>query len=311
MSHSLPSRQLLRAGRAIWLALLATASFALVVPTAGAAVITMTGTDPVDVKDPKFDLTAGKLVYDSSAGKVTVSAQTVASSAGVVPMDVFVLVGRTADGACVPDSGASSVLAITLLWHKGIDFTKWTLVDSGQPPGDAASTRTGTSITTSAGPADILKDKPFDCAQILTKTLDENEQTVDVDAVVVSTTGSAASGPDKDRDGVTDAADKCPTVPGGDRYGCLTIPAKLAVRLGAKRVAIDKLVPRTGSTCPIKAKVTVKSGRKTLGKGVISVTSHGSFCRAYGVVKLKKTAKKAKITVKATGMGSISASRKR
>lgn len=294
----------------LWLTLLATVGLTLIAPAAGAAVITMTGTDPADVKDAKFDLTAGKVVYDSSAGKVSVSAQTVASSSGVTPMDVFVLVGRTVDGACVPDSTVSSVLVISLLWRNGLDFTRWALAGSAEP-GNAPAARTGTSITTTAGPADALKNQPFDCAQILTKTVDAQEQSIDVDAVVVSVSGGVAGGPDKDRDGVTDASDKCPTVPGGDRYGCLTIPAKLAVRLGAKRVAIDKLVLRTGAACPVKAKVTVKSGKKTLGSGVISVTSHGSYCRAYGVVKLKKSAKKAKITVKGTGMGSIAATRKR
>lgn len=307
MSHSAP-RWLRSASRALWL-VLAVAVTLVLAPAAGAATVSMTGSDPVDASgNPKLDLTSGTVTYDSTAGKLTIKAQTVASNAGLVPADVFIIVGKSAGGKCEPNADVSPVVAFLLVARAESSLTKW-FVTGTETPGEATVTRSGTTMSVTTGTDSRLKNLPLDCAQLQTKTV-SGEDPLDVDFMNVFV-GGGGGGPDKDEDGVADGSDKCPTVAGAGRDGCATISAKLAVRLGAKRVAIDKLVLRTGSACPVKAKVTVKSGKKTVGTGVISVTSHGKYCRAYGVVKLKKSVKKAKITVKGTGMGSIGATRKR
>ena len=306
MSHSLPSRQLLRAARTTCLALLA-GCFFLLAPSALGATLTLAGTDPTDAKNPKIDLTSAKVSYDPAAGKATVALQTIESNATFVGFDVYVVLTQAAGGKCEPQPDVSTLFAFSLSWKPELTQTKW-FVNTSEQPGEAATQRTGTTLTTSAGPSDSLKNLKLDCALVQMNTADAGDA-VDVDFMTIFAPG--AGGADKDKDGVPDSSDKCPTVAGGDRYGCLTISAKQAVRLGAKRVAIDKMVARTGNACPVKANVAVKSGKKKVGSGVVSVTSHGSFCRVYGVVKLKKSVKKAKITVKATGMGSIAASRTR
>lgn len=306
MSHSLPSRQLLRAGRTTLLAFLV-GCFLVAAPSAGAATVSLSGTDPTDAKNPKIDLTSATIAYDSTTGKATVDLKTIESNAGFVGFDVYVVLTQASGGKCEPQPEVSTLFGITLTWQAALQQTQW-FVSTAEQPGTAVVTRSGTTLTATAGPDDNLKNLKMDCAFIQTNVTDATD-TADVDFMTIFAPG--AGGGDKDKDGVPDATDKCPTVPGGDRYGCLTIPAKQAVRLGAKRVAIDKMVARTGDACPVKAKATVKSGRKTVGSGVISVTSHGSFCRVAGVVKLKKSAKKVKISVKATGMGSIGATRTR
>lgn len=306
-----------RGWRALLLAVAATCTV-LGVPTANAATITLSGTDPVETETPKFDLISAKAVYDNTAGKVSVTVQTAAPNAGVIPFAVFVVLGKAVDGKCEPDGEKSPVVLVAMSWESDIEATNW-IVTGATSASPAPTTRSGATVTSTAGPASNLRNLPLDCAQVLTKTsgpgADGGTEAIDVDDMSISTAGGASpiftTEPDKDKDGVADRLDKCPTEPGAAANGCATLPAKLAVRLGAKRVAIDKLVARTAKVCPVKAKVTVKVGKKTIGSGVISVTTHGSFCRAYGVVKLKKSAKKAKITVKATGMGTISASRKR
>ncbi|MBJ7470481.1 MAG: hypothetical protein JHD16_04235 [Solirubrobacteraceae bacterium] len=328
MSHSTSRPLSLRALRVLWSLAVALVSLAVLAGPASAAITTMSGTDPIDASTPPLDLTAGKVVYDSTAGKATLTVETAAPTAGASPALVYALLGRESAGQCLPDAEAASVLFFSLSYTGEGDFTKW-VATPDVSLNDAATTRSGTTITSTAGPSSTLRSLGFTCAQIQTRTQVPNEAAgapddVDVDQmnVFVAAGGNTPNSgavpppvftdqPDKDKDGVPDTKDACPAEPGAAANGCLTIPARLAVRLGAKRVVIDKLVSRTGAACPIKAKVKVVSKKKTIGSGVVSVSAHGSYCRAYGVVRLKKTAKVAKITVTAAGMGSIGATRRR
>ncbi len=317
--------------RALWSVVLGLAALVVLTQPAHAGSITLTGSSPVDASlAPPRDLTSGKMAYDAAAGRITLSVQTVESNAGVKPTMVYALLAQTTQaGQCIPADSEDGppVALISLSWIPEGDAQKWVL-NSPITVGDVDVTRSGSSLTATAK-EDVLANLTFDCAQVQTWTqipgADGSPEDVAVDVMNIFTPEAllkvvpppvVTTEPDKDKDGVPDAKDKCPTVPGAKADGCLTISAKLAIRLGAKRVAIDKIVARTsGNVCPLKAsvKVTMKKGKKnvTIGKGVVSVSTHGSYCRAYGVVKLKKTAKVAKITVKAKGMGSIAATRKR
>ncbi len=68
--------------------------------------------------------------------------------------------------------------------------------------------------------------------------------------------------PDTDLDGVPNVADACPTVAGSRANGCLNLPATMALRLGAKRVAVDMMVKRTGSACPASVKLVATSSAR-------------------------------------------------
>lgn len=311
--------------------LLGVIAVAVLAQPANAGSVTLAGSDPVDVSTAPLDITSAKLVYDASAGKVTLTVQTAAPAQDFRPALFYALLGQTSQaGQCVPKENTAAVL-ISMIWGLEGDGLRWVLINPADPENpvvqEVETQRTG-ATTTGIASASALKNFDFDCAQIQTKTQVANTaegvpDDIDVDVMnVFPTSGDVVpppvftDQPDKDKDGIPDTKDKCPAEPGAKADGCVTISAKLAIRLGAKRVAIDKLVARTsGTVCPLKATVTVttKKGKKnvSIGKGVVSVSTHGSFCRAYGVVKLKKSAKVAKITVKAKGMGSIAATRKR
>lgn len=327
MSHSVSRQLSLRTLRSLWSVALGLLAVLALTQPASAATVTLGGTDPADVASAPLDLVSGKIVYDSSAGKVTVTVQTLASNAGVVPTFVYALLGKRTGNQCVPDGSTGPVLLISMAFTAEANAHKWILNDPVSL-GDVTVQQNGASIVAVAGADSKLKGLDFNCAQLQTKTEtpsaeDGSPETTDVDAMNVFVGGSSVyvpapvftDQPDKDKDGVPDSKDKCPDVAGGGtnatQLGCLTIADKLSIRLGAKRVAIDKMVARTATVCPVKAKVKVTAGKKTIGTGVVAVSTHGSFCRVYGVVKLKKTAKSVKITVKAAGMGSISAARKR
>ncbi len=329
MSHLHRSQLPLRKLRALMSTAFGLLALALVAQPAQAASISLSGTDPADVAQAPLDVTSGKLSYDASAGKITLTVQTVESNASTRPAMVYALLAQTTrSGQCVPSEAedAPPAVLLSMAWVAEGDGLKWVLT-SPVTVGDIDVTRSGSTLSTTAGPDAALKNLDFDCAQVQTKTqvpgADNTPDDVDVDAMNLFTAATqpvpppvTTDQPDKDKDGVPDTKDACATVPGAAANGCPTASTALAIRLGAKRVVIDKLVARTsGTVCPLKATVTVtvKKGKKnvTIGKGVVAVSTHGSFCRAYGVVKLKKSAKVAKITVKASGMGAIAATRKR
>ena len=315
----------MRTLRSLWsvaLGFLALAAFAQ-----PASAVTVTGSDPVDTSTPGLDLVNASLKYDPAAGSSSLTVQTVAPSTGVVPATVYVLLGKASNGQCLASGESVGVLVYSMIWTPDGDGLLWILSDP-LAYGAIDVTRSGTTINASIAASDSLKGLDFDCAQVQTKAqvkdADGVGQDLDIDAMNLFVGGATnevapvkfeiPQVTDADHDGIQDNKDKCPTEVGGAANGCLTIPDRLAIRLGSKRVAIDKMVARSGATCPLKAKVTVTLKKKTIGTGVVSVSTHGNFCRAYGVVKLKKTVKaktSVKIVVKATGMGSISATRKR
>lgn len=325
MSHSAPGRITLRTLKSLWsvaLGFLALAAFAQ-----PASAITVTGSDPVDTSTPGLDLVNAKLDFDPGAGTSSLTLQTVAPSTGVVPSSFYVLLGKAAGGQCVATGEDAGVLVYLMIWTAEGQGLQW-ILSNPLAYGNVDVQRTGTTITASIAADSNLQGKDFDCAQVQSNSqaLDAEgvTQDVNVDLMNLFVGGATNEVPpvkfeipvitDQDQDGVPDAKDKCPAAPGGATNGCLTIADRLAIRLGSKRVAIDKMVAKTGAACPLKAKVTVTLKKKTIGTGVVSVSTHGNFCRAYGVVKLKKTVKaktSVKIVVKGTGMGAIAATRKR
>ncbi len=325
MSHSAPGRNLLRTLKALCSVALGFLTLALFAQSASA--VTLTGSDPVDASTAGLDLVNAKLDFDPAAGTSTLTVQTAAASASVMPASFYALLGKAEGGQCVATGEGAGVLVFLMIWTPEGEGLQWILSDP-LAYGNLTVQRDGTSITASIAADAGLQGLGFDCAQVQSKApvvgADGVLEDVDADAMNLFVGGATnLVAPvkfeipvvtDGDQDGVADAKDKCPTEAGGATNGCLTIPDRLSVRLGSKRVAIDKMVTRTGAACPLKAKVKVTLKKKVLGTGVVSVSSHGGFCRAYGVVKLKKTVKaktSVKITVTAAGMGSIAATRKR
>ena len=117
--------------------------------------------------------------------------------------------------------------------------------------------------------------------------------------------GGQQVGRDLDRDGVRDAADACPTVPGTLPNGCPVAAAPEAVLKG-KKVVLDTVLAKKkpSAKCPAKAKVVVKTkskqGRVKVTKQLKTKTVAGG-CLVKGKVRLpakpKKTAK-VKVTVR-------------
>lgn len=325
MSHSAPgrnTRRTLRSLGSVALGFLALAAFAQ-----PASAVTVTGTDPIDASAPGLDLVNAKLDYDPAAGTSSLTVQTAAPSTGVGPSSVYALLGKQEGDQCKATGEDAGVLVYLMIWTSDGEGLQW-ILSNPLAVGNLSVQRSDTTITATIGADAAIKGLDFNCAQV-----QSNVQVPDADGVgedspvdamnlfVGGATNEVApirfalpTISDQDQDGVPDAKDKCPTAPGGAANGCLTIPDRLAIRLGSKRVVIDKMVARSGAACPLKAKVTVTLKKKTIGSGVVSVSSHGAFCRAYGVVKLKKTVKtktSVKVVAKATGMASISVTTKR
>lgn len=180
------------------------------------------------------------------------------------------------------------------------------------------------SFTTPAAP-DVFSGYGFRCAVVTTERLFPNRTTdadypidrvvafaaddvvVPISAPVDPGKGVTAPIADADGDGVHDGIDKCPKVPGAALNGCENVPLATSIKLGTKRVVIDRLLATTAGTCPKTVKVVVKLSGKTLGKQNVGTLKKGRFCHVQAVVTLKKKVKKARVTIAGTGVTSVGA----
>lgn len=298
--------------------LLLTALALLAVPAAPASAATVTA----KITDAAGDGNGGAALEISSANitqDTTKGTLTATVSFGAAPKagaSLVVAVGSKNGSTClVGNQGDGSLAFLVALDTPPQGF--W-VIDGATQPQPITPTLSGSTITLATGAASVLKKFKWDCATVAIQAAGEAEGEVlgDSAASAGATIGAGQTvvqtdKPDGDKDGIPDVSDACPTVPGSSGNGCLTIAANLALRLGAKRVAVDMLVPMTGETCDAIAKATVKEKSKTLGKGTLTVGVHGSFCHISGAVKIKKHGKTVKIKIAGGGFKAISKSLKR
>lgn len=340
--HVLPqtSRRLLAAIAA----LLGVMAFAA---PADAAIVSFSVTDPKgDNKSVgAHDITAAEATYDPATGSFTATLTTAAPFEGANGL-IQIIVGTASNGIC-DYADAESTTRLPNAQIGAVKIPDFPLTPFwGFPSKDVESTapdfKANGNKLTFATPADTqLKDLPLDCIYAETR-YDANDGSGG--AIADSVTTLAAKGgttppvkgedtppatggdtspnrpptkltttdPDGDKDGTPDSTDLCPKAPGALANGCpATMPAS-EIRLGAKRVVVDRLVPLVAAACPTTVTITVTSKGKTLGKAKFTVDQFGSFCRVKGIVKLKKRSpKKVRVVAKATGMGGTAKSVKR
>ncbi|MBJ7470482.1 MAG: hypothetical protein JHD16_04240 [Solirubrobacteraceae bacterium] len=200
------------------------------------------------------------------------------------------------------------------------DYVISTNVDIRQ---DVAITRTDkqVSFVTPAGPG-VFDGRGFRCIVVRTErmlgplTTDfENPQDVAMGWAVQDTTppaavvdpGNGIPAPilDADRDGVRDGIDKCPQAAGAATNGCEAVPLASSIKLGTKRVVVNRLLESTSGACPKTVKIVVKVGRKTLAKQAAGTITKGKYCHVVTVVPLKKRASKARVAITGTGIVSV------
>lgn len=295
---------------------LAALAFALPVAPASAATVSIKLSDPAgdSTGGAATELSNATIVQDTTKG--TVTATIAFGAAPKAGSSLAIGLGKTKNGACaIGSEGDGSMVFLLVLDSPPTGV--WAL-DGDPAPHTVTPSLSGTTLKVASGAASSLKKLSWDCANVAIQAQGENEGDAVGDSMSGSGTGSGGpqvvvltDKPDGDKDGVPDVADACPAVAGSTANGCLSIAEKLALRLGAKRVAIDMMVPRTGATCASAAKVTVKQGSKTLGKGTLDVGVHGSFCHLSGAVKIKKHGKKVKIKITGSGFKTISKSLKK
>lgn len=119
--------------------------------------------------------------------------------------------------------------------------------------------------------------------------------------------GTPAPIVDTDGDGVHDAVDKCPAIPGAAMNGCETVPLAKSIKLGTKRLVVDRLLETTNGACPKTVKIVAKLSGKTYGKQAVGTLKKGKFCHVLAVVTLKKKIKKARVTITGTGVTPVAA----
>jgi hypothetical protein len=295
-------------------ALLAIAAAAVAIPAAPASAATVA----LKISDPAGDgtggaaleITSATITQDTAKGSVTATVAFGAAPSSTASLAIGL--GKLKDGACVIGTEGDGSMAFLIAFDPSLAGI-WA-VDGDAQSHPVTPTLSGSTLKVTSGSASSLKKLSWNCASVSVQAPGANEGESVGDSAVSG--GASAGGsqvvittdkPDGDKDGVPDVADACPTVAGASANGCLTIAANFALRLGAKRVAVDMLVPMTGTTCKAVAKATVKAGSKTIGKGTLDVGVHGSFCHISGAVKTKKHGKSVKIKITGSGFKAISA----
>lgn len=284
---------------------------ALSVAPADAATVVLKVTDGSgDVANPALDLLGATITQDTGTGAVTASVVTAAAPTATGSI-LGVALGTTSGSTC--NTGAAD--------NEGLfQF----LVTLGSPPSGAwlvkgdttghpiSPSVTGTGIVATSGPTAAGKKVKWTCATISLQVQADGATVGDAASAVGAKTLPGAGAyvttdlPDTDLDGVPNVADACPTVAGSRANGCLNLPATMALRLGAKRVVVDMMVKRTGSACPASVKLVATSSGKTVGKGSLTVGTHGSYCHLAGAVRTKRHAKRAKVKLSGSGIAKIS-----
>jgi hypothetical protein len=335
-SSSSSGRALRRAVRSL---LLVVSALAVAAPAAHATVLNYSFTDPSgDGKGTKaFDLTGGTMSFDNVTGAIKVTATTAVSNEGKTGSIQF-LFSQYVGGVCqTTDADPSTTIIAAYAYaaeaaNQQGGAGQQSVWATGDDNGVLDLSRSGSSITLSAtspkmagpspscvyvvtlepGVSDDDVGTPSDFATALPVTGDPGttKPTTPGTGVVPPPPPVVTDQPDADHDGVPDALDSCVQLAGAKANGCPSMPSALELRLGAKRVVVDRLVhiiaPATG--CPATVTVTVTSIGKTIGKGAVSVSQHGNYCRVYGVVKTKKHVKRARVVMKSSGLEGIAKS---
>ncbi len=207
----------------------------------------------------------------------------------------------------------------------GTDFADYVISTNTDMRQDVAVTRRDKALdfVTPAGPG-VFDGRGFRCIVVQTeKLLSSNQSDGDhpVDwvegfapaeapapaAVIDPGKGLPAPILDADNDGVHDGVDKCPNQPGASTAGCETVPLAKSIKLGTKRVVVDRLLPTTGGSCPATVKVVVTLKRKSLARQKAGTIPKGRFCHVLAVVPLKKKVAKARVVISGAGVASAAA----
>ncbi len=307
--------------------------------TAHAAVVSFSTTDPKgDNKGTAgHDFVALSGTYDASTGSMSVTVETAAAlGQGVVSMSI----GTATNGVCAysnPDE--TNQLPFMQFYLLNIGDSPWApqynYATKGDLTGPAEMKKSGNAITFSSPANAELVNLPLDCVYaVIARDTPEGGEIADDAAALASVAGTTPDAttpgattpgadalkppikvtttePDADRDGNPDSADVCPQAPGALANGCPSVMPASELRLGAKRVVVDRLVARVAAECPAKVTIVVTSKGKTIGKGTFTVDQYGAFCRVQGVVRLKVRRAKVRVVAKATGMGGTAKSIKR
>ncbi|MFT4035534.1 MAG: hypothetical protein QM679_08155 [Patulibacter sp.] len=312
-SHVLPTA---RSRRRLILALGAAAALAPASVASAATGVTLKLTDPAgdNTGGSGLDIRSATISHNTTTGAI--SAAVTFSAAPPTGAALAIGLGKASGGSCSvsTDSGVMSFLAT---FDATAPLGVWVL--SGESATHQYTpTLSGSTFSAATGTASSLKKFSWDCATVSIQQTGANaDDLVGDTASAIGTTAGVVQvivqtdKPDKDKDGVPDVTDACPTVPGSTANGCLSIAAKKALRLGARRVVVDKLVARTATTCKATAKGTVYDGKKKIGSGTLDVGVHGSYCHISGVIKTKKHGKKVKVKIAGSGFKRISATIKK
>ncbi len=278
---------------------------------AQAATVVLKVTDGAgDVTNPALDVLGATITQDTGTGAVTASVVTAAAPKATGSI-LGVALG-TASGATCNTGASESEGLFQFLVTLGTPPSGAWLVKGDTTGHPISPSVTGTGIVATSGPTAAGKKVKWNCATISLQVQADGATVGDSASATGAKTIAGAGAyvttdlPDTDLDGVPNVADACPAVAGSRADGCLALPANLALRLGAKRVVVDIMVKRTGAACPASVKLDAKASGKSVGKGTLTVGTHGSYCHLAGAVRTKRHAKRAKVKLSGAGIATIS-----
>lgn len=268
----------------------------------------------------EFDIVSATVVQDRAEGVFRASVTFAGPSTGM-PAQLHVALGIKRFDECQNDVTIPGVAHIFSPMNAP---TAAYSISSSTPIGGAATKSvSGATVTvaTASAPA-IFSARGWDCAVVTTELVDPEDkfsspQIVDEAFAFadpeVRNPGVVAPPPlngtpvvlDADRDGVADAADQCPQVAGARVNGCPTASDARSLRLGAKRLVIDRLIPRTAARCPGAVRVKVTGSGRTLASKKVGVVQHGDFCHADVQVRFKKRASRARVVISGSGIKTV------
>lgn len=295
---------------------------------ASAEPIVMSFDDAVDQVDPATDLTKGTVSQDPLTGSISAHLEFAGAFRPDAPTAVLIMVGNLApDGTCVAVKGTEFVTlarsnTTEVGWTVGIKPPRYgygtatvgaSSIDLSLTSDGRLRSHIGTCAGVGAGPSNYGAAYPPDLGfdvvdDVIAKTV--------LKATTVG--GQVASSPtgDRDRDGIADLIDRCPTVaatsgdgcPAGGAAGSAPPTQAQSLRLGARRLVLDRLLVMEPGTaaCPSKAKVVVTQ-RRRLAAVKLPLVAEGTACRIKGVVRLKRYRKRSslRVVVSAPGIAAV------
>lgn len=273
--------------------------------------------------EPAADITGFAITQDRAARRV----RGTVTFAGETPTPglhaVRIALGRPVDKDTCQVGGDFGIVDIRYTF--GAAAGEFAVTSMTDVRGTVTASRQGATLTfeTAEGPFDGFG---FRCIGVATERLSTSgvpdakspqdivvgfappeEPVTKPDAPVIPGGGVPAPITDTDGDGVHDGIDKCPTAAGAATSGCESVPLAKSLRLGTKRVVVDRLLSSTSGTCPKTVKIVAKVGRKKVGAQALGTMKKGKFCHVQGVVKLKKRVSKARVTIVGAGVVSVAA----